>query len=74
MGAECDSSCWLIRGFDEDNEFLFCSNVFLDSGLLTGEGLPAIGSPFLCISSLCNVELRVGPAFDGDGVFGGGNG
>ena len=75
VGAERDSSCWLINGFEADKEFFICSNVFLASGLLTGEGLPVIGpSPFLCISSLCNVELRVGPAFDGEGVFGGGNG
>ena len=58
-----------------DSEFFICSNVFLASGLLTGEGLPVIGpSPFLCIKSLCNVELRVGPAFDGEGVFGGSKG
>jgi hypothetical protein len=75
VGAERDSSCWLINGFEADREFFICSSVFLASGLLTGEGLPVIGpSPFLCINSLCKVELRVGPAFDWVGVFGGGNG
>ena len=49
-----------------ESEFFICSKVFLASGLRTGDGLPVIGpSPFLCIKSLCNVELRpTGPAFD----------
>lgn len=71
VGAERDKSCWLIKELEVDNEFFICSNVFLASGLLTGDGLPVIGlSPFLCINSLCKVELRVGPAFDGVCVFG----
>ena len=75
VGADRDNSCWLINGFETDSEFFICSSVFLASGLLTGDGLPVIGpSPFLCINSLCSVELRVGPAFDGVCVFGGSKG
>jgi len=71
VGADRDRSCWLINGFEVDNEFFICSNVFRASGLLTGEGLPLIGpSRVFCINSLCKVELRVGPALDGVCVFG----
>ena len=59
-----------------DKEFFICSKVFLASGLLTGDGLPVIGPspPFLCIKSLCNVELRpTGPTFDCVWAFGDSN-
>ena len=71
VGADRESNCWLISGFEVDKEFFICSNVFLASGLRTGDGLPVIGpSPLFCIKSLCSVELRVGPAFDWVWAFG----
>lgn len=53
-GAERDNSCWLINGFEVDSEFFICSNVFLASGLLTGEGLPVIGKELDQLSRVIN--------------------